>query len=82
MGGNQTVLIFNFLEPGFLPSCPQKGFERETLFMPYFPKTERPDKDAESFYREFWDRLTEKKGDGKTTVFLRIKKLLKWKKKR
>ena len=82
LGGNQTVLIFNFLEPGFLPSCPQKGFERETLFMPYFPKTERPDKDAESFYREFWDRLTEKKGDGKTTVFLRIKKLLKWKKKR
>lgn len=80
--GNQAVLIFNFLEPGFLPSCPQKGFERETLFMPYFPKTERPGKDAESFYREFWDRLTEKKGDGKTTVFLRIKKLLKWKKKR
>lgn len=81
LGGNQTVLIFNFLEPGFLPSCPQKGLERETLFMPYFPKTERPDEDAESFYRELWDRLTEKKGDGKTTVFLRIKNLLKWKKK-
>ncbi|MFR1833276.1 MAG: serine/threonine protein kinase [Lachnospiraceae bacterium] len=77
LGGDGLILVFNFLEAGFMPHCPGKGLEHATVSMPYFSKVSRPGREAESFYRELWDRLTGKKGDDRARNFLKIRNLLK-----
>ncbi|MDE6929453.1 MAG: serine/threonine protein kinase [Lachnospiraceae bacterium] len=81
LGQEKVTVIYNFLEPGYRPPCLGKGLEGRTMFMPYFPRASRPGKEAESFYRALWDRLTGGKGADRRNIFSQIKKVFRMKKK-
>lgn len=81
LGAGRVILIYNFLELGYRPPFWGNGMENSAMFLPYFPRASRPDKEAERFYRALWGRITGEKGVGRRNIFSQIKKGFKMKKK-
>lgn len=74
-------VIYNFTVRGYQPARPRNLGPERCMAMPWFPEPLRPTREAERFFRELWDRLTEKKGDDRPGIFLRRDKMF-WKKKK